>query len=54
MSPNEKSARLRAVAAALKELRREATRLDEGVLAFNLAMAADEAQKAADKAITRA
>ena len=54
MSPNEKSARLHRVAVALKELRKEATRLDEGVLAFHLATAADEAKKAADRAITRA
>ena len=54
MSPNEKSARLHSVAAALQELRREATRLDEGMLGYLLAKAADEARKAAERAITRA
>jgi hypothetical protein len=54
MSPNEKSVRLHALAVALKELRKEATRLDEGLLAFHLATAADEARKAAERAITRA
>lgn len=54
MSPNEKSARLHAIVAALKELRREATRLDEGMLGYFLAAAANEANAAAEKAITRA
>jgi hypothetical protein len=54
MSPNEKSARLHAIVAALEELRKEAIRLDEGMLGYVLAMAADEARQAANKAITRA
>ena len=51
MSPNEKSARLSAIAKALRSLQREAVRLDEGVLGFLIARAADEAKKAADQSV---
>lgn len=54
MTPNEKSARLHAIIAALEELRKEAVRLDEGTLGFLLATAQREAQAAAQKAIVRA
>ena len=54
MSPNEKSAHLFAIVAALEELRREATRLEERTVSYVLAMAADEARKAAENTITRA
>ena len=54
MSPNEKSARLHAIVAALEELRKEAVRLDEGMLGYALATATREARQAAEKAIARA
>ncbi len=54
MSPNGKSARLHTIVAALDELRKEAVRLDEGMLGYILAMASQEARQAADRAITRA
>jgi hypothetical protein len=54
MSPNEKSARLSAIARALRTLQKEAVRLDEGALGFLIARAADEAKKAADHAVVRA
>lgn len=54
MSPNEKSARLFAIVATLEELRRETTRLDERTVRYVLAMAADEARKAAENTIARA
>jgi hypothetical protein len=40
--------------AALEEARKEAVRLDEGMLGYILAMAGQEARQAAGKAITRA
>ena len=54
MSPNEKSARLSAMAVALRKLQKEAIRLDEGVLGFLIAQAVDEAHKAAARSIVRA
>jgi hypothetical protein len=54
MSPNEKSARLHTIVSALEELRKEAVRLDVGMLGNILAMASQEARQAADSAITRA
>jgi hypothetical protein len=54
VSPNEKSARLHKIVAALEVLRKEAVRLDEGKLGYVLAMASQEARKAAEKAIARA
>jgi hypothetical protein len=54
MSPNEKSARLSAIAKALRSLQKEAVRLDEGELGFLIARAADEAKKAVDQSVVRA
>jgi hypothetical protein len=45
---------LHAIVAALEEQRKEAVRLDEGMLGYILAMAGQEARQAANKAITRA
>jgi hypothetical protein len=54
MSPNEKSARLYAILNALEEIRKEAARLDEGMLGYVVLLAVKEARTAAEKAIARA
>lgn len=54
MSPNDKSARLCAMALALRKLQKEALRLEEGALSLLIAKAADEARKVGDQSIVRA
>jgi len=54
MSPNEKSARLSAMALALRKLQKEAARLDEENLSLLIAKAAEEARKVGDQSIVRA